>query len=108
MGGRGEIRSGRMICIDNTVTDKCWNPYDSYGEICVHCGCCSKDKETRYKSRILLLEELIENDEKFDGWVDGWREKQEENIKTNLKIYKRQLRYYKRKLEEVRESKCHR
>lgn len=82
------------------VKDKCWNHYDSYGMICVHCGCCSDDLEVRAKARIDVLERQITDAETFNGWSDDSRLRalQEENIKSNLKIFKNQLRYYKRRL----------
>lgn len=36
---------------DFEVSDNCWNFNDSYGMICVRCGCCSEDKEIRYKGK---------------------------------------------------------
>lgn len=84
--------------IDTSVMDKCWNLIDSYGEICVHCGCCSKDKKTRYASRIAVLERWIDEWEHFDRWDDDPEMKalQERNIRSNLKHFRRKLRYYKR------------
>lgn len=84
--------------IDIQVTDRCWNMIDSYGMICVHCGCCSHDKQKRYASRIEVLERWIEEQEKFDRWDDDpeWRVVQERNIRSNLKHFRRMLRYYKR------------
>ena len=91
-----------MIIIDTPVTDKCWNLYDSYGEICVHCGCCSKDPLTRYNARIEVLLRRIEHCVTFDGWIadSSLRAIQETNIARDLKTYRRKLRYYKKKLDE--------
>lgn len=90
-----------MTIIDNPVTDKCWNLYDSYGEICTHCGCCSKDPLTRYNARIEVLLRRIEHCEAFDAWIadSSLRAIQETNIAHDLKTYRRMLRYYKRKLD---------
>lgn len=85
------------ICFQ--VADRCWNLMDSYGEICVHCGCCSPDKQKRYASRIAVLERWIEEWEHFDGWFEDDPEAkalQERNIRSNLKHFRRMLRYYKR------------
>ncbi len=89
--------------ISEHVKDNCWNLLDSYGEICVHCGCCSKDKETRYKGRIECLEAWIEEKEHFRYWSDDpeTRKIQERNCAETLRHFKRQLRYYRKKLQEV-------
>lgn len=88
--------------IDRPIAKRCWNPYDSYGEMCVHCGCCSPDKAVRYPARIELLERQIADFENFDRWMDDpeWRAVQEKNIKENLRYFKRQLRYYRKKVAE--------
>ena len=90
---------------DIEVSNNCWNLNDSYGMICVRCGCCSKDKAIRYKARIKCLEEWIDDCENFNLWVEdeSLRRIQEENVKSNIKYYRQQLRYYKRKLKEVEE-----
>lgn len=91
------------IIIDTPVIDKCWNLYDSYGEICVHCGCCSKDPLTRAKARIDVLTRIIGDNETFDQWDEDpyGRAVQERNIAANLKAFKRQLLYYRGRLEEL-------
>lgn len=91
------------IIIDRPVADKCWNLYESYGEICVGCGCCSKDPLTRVKARIDVLTRLIGDKETFDQWdedPDG-RALQERNIAADLKVFKRQLLYYRGRLMEL-------
>ena len=92
-----------MIHIDACIKKNCWNFYDSYGEICVHCGCCSNDKLTRYTSRINCLKDWILEKENFDMWDDNpeWRKRQEKNIKNDIKHWKRQLRYYENRLKEL-------
>ena len=47
------------IFVDESVNKNCWNMRDTFGEICIHCGCCSKNKERRYSSRIWVLNEWI-------------------------------------------------
>ena len=89
--------------IDTTVMDKCWNPYDSYGEICVGCGCCHKDKAIRYTARVKVLERRIYENEHFDMWYQDDPEMaalQKKNIQSNLRNYRRLLRYYKKKVKE--------
>ena len=93
-----------QIMIDRPALDNCWNPYDSYGEICVGCGCCSKDKTTRYKARYELCRRIIEDPVSFDGWFDEpeLRDLQERNIATDLKHFRRRMAYYKKRLKELR------
>lgn len=90
---------------DFEVSENCWNFNDSYGMICVHCGCCSKDKAIRYKARIKCLEEWIDECKNFNRWAkdDYVRIIQEENINSNIKYYRGLLYYFKRKLKEVEE-----
>ena len=92
------------IHISRSVQKNCWNFHDSFGEICVGCGCCSKDKKERYESRIRCLEYWLKEQLEFDGWTDGWREIQEENIKANIRYYKRRLRYYRQKIAELKDG----
>ena len=88
------------VLINVHVTEKCWNHYDSYGEICIGCGCCSIDKLTRYKARIACLERWIDENEHFDSWADepSLRKIQEENVRENARLYKKKLRYYRKNL----------
>lgn len=86
------------IHIDFACTEKCWNLIDSYGEICIGCGCCSKDKKVRYESRIRCLERWLKEQYEFDYWIEGCEELQRKNIKSNIKYFKRRLRYYKKQL----------
>lgn len=91
-----------IVHVERAVEDRCWNLYDSYGEICVGCGCCSPDKDKRYKSRIAVLEQQIAEFEHFDGWFEDDPEMkavQEKNIRNNLRSFRRMLRYYKKRLE---------
>ena len=92
-----------MFYIDTCTKKNCWNFHDSCGEICVHCGCCSSNKLTRYRSRINCLKDWILETENFDMWDDNpeWRKRQEKNIKNDIKRWKRKLRYYKNKLKEL-------
>lgn len=88
------------ICFQ--VSNKCWNPYDSYGEICVHCGCCSKDKTTRQKARLEVAKRRLQEELDFDLWDDNpaWRAIQEKNNKSNIRYWRRRVRYYEKALKE--------
>lgn len=91
------------IIIDRPVAEKCWNLYDSYGEICVGCGCCSKDPLTRVKARIDVLTHRIGYYETFDSWFadSNLRALQKRNIAKDIRAFKRQLLYYRGRLEEL-------
>ena len=93
-----------MMHICQAVKKKCWNLYDSYGEICVHCDCCSSDPKIRAKARIEVIKEQLNHNEHFDEWSDDpkWKSVQEKNIKSNIKYYKRQIRYYTNRLKQMK------
>ena len=86
------------IHVDFAAGKSCWNLIDSYGELCVGCGCCAKDKKVRYESRIRCLERWLKEQYEFNDWIPEWKEQQEKNIKANIRYFKRRLRYYKAKL----------
>ena len=90
--------------IDFAVQKNCWNLIDSYGMLCVGCGCCLKDKRKRYKNRIIVLERWLAEQENFDGWIEGSEELQKENIKSNIRCFKRQLHYYRKRLEQLTQT----
>lgn len=92
-----------MIHVDMNVSSKCWNLYDSYGEICVHCGCCSKDPITRYKARLECVTRWKHDNEAFDGWSDdpALRRVQRRNVMVTLDRLRRQERYYEKKYREA-------
>ena len=86
--------------ISYSVKAKCWNLFDSYDMICVHCGCCANDKKTRYESRLKCLKSWLHEKENFDMWDDEYdlRELQEKNVKADIAYFKRRIRYYEAKL----------
>lgn len=88
------------ICF--SVRKNCWNLHDSYGEICVGCRCCSKDKKERHKARLETVKQWKEENDKFCEWDDDpeMRKIQEGNIKANRKYFERRIRYYERKVAE--------
>ena len=49
-----------MLHVCMAAKENCYNTYDSYGEICVHCGCCSEDEIERAKARVALADRMIE------------------------------------------------
>lgn len=87
---------------EDMARSDCWNLYDSYGVTCVHCGCCSPDKNVRYKARVDRITALIEEQEAIDKWNDdpNVRQLQKRNRAITLWRLRQQLRYYRRKAGE--------
>ena len=87
-----------------SVKDNCYNWYDSYGMICVHCGCCSKDPLKRATARLKLCKEQLEKEYNFDMWDDNptGRAIQEMNIKLNIQYFKRRIRYYEARVKKLK------
>ena len=74
----------------------------AYGN-CYGCGCCSKNKRERYESRLKYFREELEERENFKYWDDdpAMRAVQEKNVKADIKLFKRRIRYYAKRLQEV-------
>ena len=87
--------------IDKQVSERCWNTYDSYGEICVHCGCCSKDKATRHKARAEAIRGWLWQHENWYKPYDTWEEYRLKNRRDTIRHWKRMLRYYERAMKEA-------
>ena len=84
--------------VDYAAKGNCWNLWDSYGEICVGCGCCSKDPIERTKNRLRVLEERVEYWKDFQRKSD-LEDFQLENIRKDLHGLKKQIAYYRKRLE---------
>lgn len=76
---------------DYGVSENCINIY-SYGEICVHCGCCEYEpnKEKRLDNQLEYYKERLFEEENFSNWHDDAkiRKVQENNVKSNIKYFK--------------------
>ena len=85
------------------VKPNCYNMQASCYGTCYGCGCCAKDKRVRYESRVRYLQGELEEKEHFKYWDDDpeLRARQEENIKSDIKWFKRRIRYYAKRLQEV-------
>ena len=97
------MKSGKKemnICV--AVKNNCWNLFDSYGEICVHCGCCAKDPIERTKSRIEVTKEHLQYWEKMlgDKYIEDKQIKN--NYKRDIAYCKKRLRYYEKRLMELK------
>ena len=93
-----------MANIDFAVGENCYNLYQSYGEICVGCGCCSNNKKKRLKARIELHEQLLRDAEHFELWSDDPEIKalQDKNIATDIAFHKGRIEQYKEELRGVK------
>lgn len=95
-----------MIHIDYGVTDDCIN-INSYGEICVRCGCCSRyegilSPRERTIRKIRYYRQRLQEQYAFDGWIEPFRKIQERNIALNVLYCKRQIRKYRKVLRTLR------
>lgn len=94
-----------MMHIDYGVSKDCIN-LDSYGMICVKCGCCSKNPN--YKDRIIrtirYYKESMRREKNFDRWdeEERWRKVQERNVTLNILYDKRKIRMYKKILRNLK------
>ena len=78
------------ICI--SVTEDCMND-DSYGEICVHCNCCGRiDKKTQKQAQLKYYKEKLDENKSFNDWIEGFKETQEKNIKTNIAYFETKIK----------------
>lgn len=78
-----------------SVQKDCIN-MDSYGEICVGCGCCSKDNNIRWPARLKMYQEHLERSMSFNHWMEGTIRLQKRNQKANITYNKRRIAIYKR------------
>jgi hypothetical protein len=95
------------VLIDWACKENCWNLVDTYGFMrCVGCGACSKDLKTRYEARLDCFQRWLQDQYKFDDWDDeyGLGKLQEENVVSNIRCFKRRIRYYKRMLRKLNEK----
>ena len=86
------------VHISDQVKTECWNFYDSYGEICVHCGCCSSNPRIQAKARLKVLRRELEECENFTDWDEDidLRRLQESNIQSNIKYFKKEIAKYEK------------
>ncbi len=87
--------------VDYSTTRYCWN-HDAFFT-CLGCGCCSKDKDLRYLSRLRYCERMLEEERNFSNWSDDEKLRliQKENVAANIRYLRRRKSYYKKKLKEV-------
>ena len=83
----------------------CWNLYETCMS-CIGCGCCSSDPKERAEARLKVSERMLQEQYDFDAWDEDerWKETQRKNIKANIKYFRRCIRYYKKRLQELEEA----
>ena len=90
------------IFLDQQVDKHCWNLYDSYGEICVKCNCCGGfDKKTMYASRLRTVKRWLKEFQPKRTDPDFQTVLQQKNIRTDMRRFQRQIRYYERKVKTL-------
>ena len=89
------------IFIDFSCGANCWNYEALY--TCYRCGCCDKDKETRYKARIKHCTHMIEEENNFKDFhgCPSTKLLQQEIIRKNIKRFKEKISYYEKRLKEM-------
>lgn len=94
-----------MMFVDYAVSNDCINHW-SYGEICVRCGCCSRNPN--YKDRIIKTiqhyKERLKEEENFNFWDENefWRKVQKRNVELNILYFKKEIRKYKKILRTLK------
>lgn len=89
------------------VKENCWNFYESYGEICVHCGCCSDNLRERYEERIRVLKWQIENNKQF---LEDQKDRANvspdyywcRNARSSVRYCKSEIKHYRKLLSRLR------
>ena len=87
------------------VRKDCYNLYESFGEICVGCDCCARDKRIRYEARLALHERLLERAKNFNLWAYEYpelMEMQKKNVAADIQYNEKKIEMYKRKLERLK------
>ena len=82
--------------MDVGVEDKCYATLWSYGQVCVECKCCSKNKKVRIKARLKYWKWWLKESEDFSEFSDDidTRKIQERNRILNIKDATKKIKYY--------------
>lgn len=86
-----------MANIDVAAKNDCYNLEDSYGEICVHCGCCHEDERIRNYARFVVTAQHLLERMQFDQYYSDDPDTarlQYGNVKCDIAGYKRELKTY--------------
>lgn len=84
------------ICVGAALN--CYALQWSYGDICVGCGCCSKDADKRLLARLEYHTKLLEEKKDFRFATDAQvRAVQEKNVAAAIKFHQRKVMELKRR-----------
>jgi hypothetical protein len=81
--------------IDYGVKANCYNPMDSYGEICTWCNCCGRvDKNTMYQCRIAIDKQHLQDEVAllFDAEYQNSQSVILKNCEYHIKRIKRSIK----------------
>lgn len=83
-----------MTHIDKSASINCYALMWSCGEICVGSNCCGKFEKGLKMWQARLDYDLKQLDEckKFDKWIDGFKELQQKNMKSNIISYRKLIK----------------
>ena len=93
-----------MMHIDYAVSEDCINLY-SFGEICVHCGCCSRNPNymDMIRRRLKYYKELLKEREESLKWYmhsnfesERIKNARRQNVRKSILFCKRQIRLCKK------------
>ena len=95
------------IHIDYSPSDDCIND-DSFGCICVKCGCCKLNPNYRdmIRRRIKYYKSKLAEQYTFDNWSDSdhWKKIQKRNIQSNIRYFKQRIRICKKIMRTMKGS----
>lgn len=93
-----------QINSDMSTDRDCMNS-ESYGEICVSCGCCSRNSNYRNRTirRIRYYRDRMKEIENFQEWSENpsLRGREKKNVRQNILYCQRKFRLYKKILKTL-------
>jgi hypothetical protein len=92
--------------IDFATSENCYAPLWSFGEICVGCGCCdrNKNKLDMYKSRLKYHRTQLDHNANFQHFsiIPNIRKMQEKNIKRSIEFDQKEIEKLKQIIKSLR------
>lgn len=92
--------------ISHRAEENCYAVMWSCGEICVGSNCCGQFQKglPMWEARLKYDTDMLNEKLNFNNWIEGFEKLQKENIKSDIKYYRRMIRknkymikYYKNK-----------
>ena len=90
--------------VDEAAGDDCYALVWSYGMICVHCGCCSKDPLIQAKAKLEYHEEELSRTKNFTHWDydnPDMLELQKKNVASDIEYESEKVNYYRNLVKEL-------